>query len=232
MPDSAPPIAELASANEQPAESSDPRRQRWFEVSLVLLVTVAPFFLNALHILQGGPSAAPQMSNARWLVGIVQEIAGLLLLAYVLSRRNLRFKDLGLRWSLREVGVGLLVAGASYVTYAIGYLVVHFLHNAWSLPAVTNPPTLHLFAHPSIMAIPFSLLNPFFEELIVRAYVMAEVVDLTGSLALAVTLSVVVQFSYHLYYGWEGAIALSFQFLAFALYYAHSRRILPVIVAH
>jgi membrane protease YdiL (CAAX protease family) len=46
------------------------------------------------------------------------------------------------------------------------------------------------------------------------------------------SLSVVVQFSYHLYYGWEGAIALSFQFLVFALYYAHSRRILPVIVAH
>jgi membrane protease YdiL (CAAX protease family) len=111
-------------------------------------------------------------------------------------------------------------------------MVVHFLHNAMFSPAVTNPQTIHLLAHPSIMAIPFSLLNPFFEELIVRAYVMAEVFDLTGSLALAVILSVVVQVSYHLYYGWVGAIALSFQFALFALYYAHSRRILPVIVAH
>jgi membrane protease YdiL (CAAX protease family) len=61
---------------------------------------------------------------------------------------------------------------------------------------------------------------------------MNEVIDLTVSPALAVAFSVVVQFSYHLYYGWEGAIALSFQFLIFALYYARSRRALPVIVAH
>jgi len=44
--------------------------------------------------------------------------------------------------------------------------------------------------------------------------------------------SVAVQFSYHLYYGWAGAIALSFQFLIFALYYSHSRRALPIIAAH
>ena len=65
------------------------------------------------------------------------------------------------------------------------------------------------------MAVPYSLLNPFFEELTVRAYLMSEVQDLTGSMNLAAFLSVVVQFSYHLYYGWTGAIALSFQFLIF-----------------
>jgi membrane protease YdiL (CAAX protease family) len=75
-------------------------------------------------------------------------------------------------------------------------------------------------------------LNPFFEELIVRAYLMTEVLDLTGSSSLAVALSVAVQFSYHLHYGWVEAISLSFQFLVFALYYALSRRALPVIVAH
>jgi len=80
--------------------------------------------------------------------------------------------------------------------------------------------------------IPFVLLNPFFEELIVRAYLMTEVQDLTGSSALAILVSVIVQFSYHLYYGWAGAISLSFQFLIFALYYARSRNISPVIVAH
>ena len=38
------------------------------------------------------------------------------------------------------------------------------------------------FAHPSVMAIPLALLNPFFEELLVRAYLMTEVMELTGSL--------------------------------------------------
>jgi membrane protease YdiL (CAAX protease family) len=82
------------------------------------------------------------------------------------------------------------------------------------------------------LAIPLSLLNPFFEELIVRAYLMTEVIELTGSSTLAVALSVFVQFSYHLYYGWGGAISLAFFFLALALYYVRSRRALPVIIAH
>jgi len=232
MPDLVLPIAEPASADAQPAVSSDPRRQRWFEVSLVLFVTVVPSFLNALHILQAGPSAAPPMSNARWLVGLVQEIGGLLLLAYVLSRRNICFRNLGLRWSLKDVGVGLLVSGASFAAYLFGSAIVHLVHYwIYGSPA-TGPSGRDLFAHPSVAFIPFCLLNPFFEELIVRAYLMTEVLDLTGSSTLAVASSVAVQFSYHLYYGWAGAISLSFLFLVFALYYLRSRQALPVIVAH
>jgi membrane protease YdiL (CAAX protease family) len=88
------------------------------------------------------------------------------------------------------------------------------------------------FAHPAIVAITFAVLNPFFEELIVRAYLMTEVAELTGSSALAVVISVAVQFCYHLYYGWSGALSLSFMFLIFALYYARSSRALPIVVAH
>jgi membrane protease YdiL (CAAX protease family) len=80
--------------------------------------------------------------------------------------------------------------------------------------------------------VPFALLNPFFEELIVRAYLMTEVADLTGSSALAVAASVLFQWSYHLYYGWAGATSMAFMFLALSLYYARSRHALPIIVAH
>jgi len=82
------------------------------------------------------------------------------------------------------------------------------------------------------MAIPFALLNPFFEELIVRAYLMTEVLDLTGSATLAVFLSVGIQTSYHLYYGWERALSLSFGFLILALYYLRKRQAFPLITAH
>lgn len=68
--------------------------------------------------------------------------------------------------------------------------------------------------------------------MIVRAYLTTEVIELTGSSTLAVALSVAVQFSYHLYYGWTGAISLSFLFLTLAMYYVRTRRALPVIVAH
>jgi membrane protease YdiL (CAAX protease family) len=210
---------------------SDAKRIRWFEVSLVLLVAFAGAFLSSVYLLNNGPSPGPHISNARWSINIIHEITSLCLLRYVLSRRNLRFRDLGLRWSLRDVGLGVSLAGASYAMYAMGHALTHFLHNAIFSPARNFTPR-DFFGHPAVLFVPFSILNPFFEELIVRAYLMTEVKDLTESSALAVVISVVVQSSYHLYYGWEGAIALSFLFLTFALYYARSRRALPLIVAH
>jgi len=60
---------------------------------------------------------------------------------------------------------------------------------------------------------------------------MTEIMDLTGSVSLAIASSIILQASYPLYYGWFGALALSFQFLIFAIYYASRCRALPVIVA-
>lgn len=208
------------------------KRKRWFEVGLVLLVACGSSFLNSLYLLVNGPGAMQHISSARWAIGMVQEISALLLLAYVLSRRGLSVTNLGLRWSFKDVGVGLLVAGLSYAAYVMGSILIHIVHY-WIYGSFASGPTgRDFFAHPSAVAIPFSLLNPFFEELIVRAYLMTEVVDLTGSSILAVALSVAVQFSYHLYYGWAGAISMSFLFLTFAVYYVRTRRALPVVVAH
>src|SRR3984957_11566459 len=214
------------------AGQSQSKRLRWFELSLVLLVAFARPLLSALYRLKNGPSAVPNITDTGFLIGVVQEVTALLLLGYVLSRRNLRFRDIGLRWSLRDFGAGLLLACASYAAYAIGSVFVNLLRDAINSSSHKGPIFTSLFTHFSVMAIPYFLLSPIFEELIVRADLMTEVMDLTGSQALAILLSVVVQSSYHLYYGWAGAIALSFQFLTFALYYASSRRILPVIIAH
>jgi membrane protease YdiL (CAAX protease family) len=223
---------DIASAHVQAEVPASERRQRWFEVCLVLLAACGSSFMNALFILRNGPIAVPHNSNERWLIGIFQEVIALLLLGYVLSRRSLRFKDLGLRWRLRDAGVGLLVAGISYAAYVLGSMLVHLVHYAMYGVLAKSLSGKDFFAHPSVASIPFALLNPFFEELIVRAYLMTEILDLTRSSILAIAVSVAVQFSYHLYYGWTGAISLSFQFLIFAVYYARSRRILPIIVAH
>jgi membrane protease YdiL (CAAX protease family) len=232
MSDSPTVTIESAPTEIQSERPANERRLRWFEVFLVLLVACGSPLLNSLYLLKNGPSVMPHISNARWSIGIIQEVTALLLLGYVLSRRKLRFKDLGLRWSLRDVGAGLLVIVASYASYAIGWMFVRFLRHAIYTSVASDLRASDFFAHPSVVAIPYCLLNPFFEELIVRGYLMTEIMDLTGSPALAVALSVLVQSSYHLYYGWAGAIALSFQFLIFALYYTRSRRLLPVIVAH
>ena len=221
-----------SAANSRNELSAKERRQRWFEVCVVMLVACGGYILFALYLLINGPSAVSQVSSLRSAGGIIHEAAALLLLGYVLSRRGLGFASLGLRWSPGDVGMALLVSVVSYAAYELGHTLVqtihHLLYGSWA----SGPTAKDFFAHPSVVAIPLTLLNPFFEELIVRAYLMTEVIALTGSSMLAVAISVLVQFSYHLYYGWGGAISLAFFFLPLALYYMRSRRALPVIVAH
>jgi membrane protease YdiL (CAAX protease family) len=211
---------------------TDPRLYRWFEVSLVLLVSFGSSILNSLYLLRNGRVTSPYLEDFRWTISILQELTALLLLAYVLSRRRMRLRDLGLRWSFGDLGTGLIVTFASYLTYAMGYSFVHSIHRAMFSSASSGLTPREIFAHPSMMAVPLFLLNPFFEELIVRAYLMTEVRDLTGSWTLSAALSIAVQFSYHLYYGWERAIAMSFPFLVFSIYYANTRKVTPIIVAH
>jgi membrane protease YdiL (CAAX protease family) len=220
-PLAAEPVVEIAPGNP---------RMRWFELSLVILVAFGQYILASVFMLNG--KQYPNEGNlfASQMIALVNEAACLMLLGYVLWRRKLRFRDIGLRWSNRDFNQGLVVLFLSYLAYYVGYLMIQAIAHTVS-PASTAGQTFH-WGHFGFYSLPFILLNPFFEELIVRAYLMTEIRALTGSSTLAVIVSVAVQTSYHLYYGWKGALSLAFQFLVFSLYYAHARRITPVILAH
>jgi membrane protease YdiL (CAAX protease family) len=197
-----------------------------------MLVAFAGSILGSIYVLKNIPGSNTQLTSSRLILGIVQEITALLLLGYVLSRTGRRFRDIGLRWSLRDVGLGFVVAIASYTAYAFGYTALRLIHSAMYGSPIPHTPAKEIFGHLGFVAIPFMLINPFFEELIVRAYLMTELIDLTGSSVVAIAVSVALQFSYHLYYGWWTAFSLAFQFLVFALFFAAFRRALPIITAH
>ncbi len=75
----------------------------------------------------------------------------------------------------------------------------------------------------------FTFVNPFFEELLVRAFLITEIEAIFANTNLAATMSIVLQTTYHLYQGIRSALALSSSFTLFTLYYVRKRRILPVI---
>lgn len=225
-------VADVTTSYTDLAKTESDARQRWFEVALVLLIACGGSLANALYLLKNGPYAELGASALRWSYGLIHQTSCLLLLGYVLSRRKLQFKDLGFRWSIRDAGVGILLTPVFVVAYAVGSFLVQLIHHGIFGDWATGHSGREFFAHPSVMFIPFAFLNPFFEELIVRAYLMTEVFALTRSSLLAVIVSVLVQSSYHLYYGWSGAISVSFLFLAFSVYYVRSRRALPIVVAH
>jgi membrane protease YdiL (CAAX protease family) len=103
-----------------------------------------------------------------------------------------------------------------------------------STGAYLQPRTGHgiISAGVSLLTILIVIVNPFFEELIVRGYTMSEVMALGGSRNLAILISVFVQISYHIYQGFLRCVGLAAVFLLFSIYFSRTRRIGPVIVAH
>lgn len=207
---------------------------RWFELCLVVLICFGDATISSLHILSTGIHQAGYSPAARWGYLIFQEVLGLSLLGYVLWRRGLRIRNLGLSWSWKDMLSGIPVAIIAMVVSSLGYWFVLFLfHQTHAQVAAAGWSTAHqIFGRPSLIAIPFMLLNPFFEEVVVRAYVMTEIAELSGSWLLAGAVSVAVQTTYHLYYGWVGALTLAFQFIVYASYYGIRRKATPIVIAH
>jgi membrane protease YdiL (CAAX protease family) len=82
------------------------------------------------------------------------------------------------------------------------------------------------------LLIPFLFVNPVFEETLVRGYLMTEIMQLRSSAITAIVFSVAIQTSYHLYYGAFGALTVGSGLAVLAIYYAKSRRLMPVTLAH
>ncbi|HKF20070.1 MAG TPA: CPBP family intramembrane glutamic endopeptidase [Candidatus Angelobacter sp.] len=175
----------------------------------------------------------PKYSNPRLAGGILAESTALVLFLTLLRRQGRSPRDIGLsfRWTDLPKGLGLVLG--SFVTMAV---VQALIDRAWlSVTQHTAQWTEHrtMFAGSSLLLIlPFLLLNPFFEEILVRGYLTTELIDLKKSVLLATLVSLGLQTSYHLYYGVFGAIVVGSGLSILATYYALSRRLMPVILAH
>jgi membrane protease YdiL (CAAX protease family) len=187
--------------------------------------------LASITMLLSSPSPAP--TNHQWLQGIVHEITSLLLLAYVLSKNAQRWSDIGLTFQWLDIPKGLLLAIGGYSSYVVAASVLGlaFKLAKGSLPHAQSSEQV-FGATVSVLFVCYTLLSPWFEELIVRGYLMTEITALTKSRAVAVVGSASLQAAYHLYYGWWTAASMFFLFLVFALYFAKSRRLLPIAIAH
>jgi membrane protease YdiL (CAAX protease family) len=208
---------------------------RVIELILVLGVAFASSLFGALHIyLKGFPVDA--IADAPWRLanGVIHQSLSLGVLFYVLFRQGRNIRDLGLSFSWRDIPISLALLGVSYLALYFTYLVFYYVYffSVGHTPKFWDDVAQLMGSRVSAAAIVFTLLNPWFEELIVRAYVMDELHRLTGNLWIAGIVSVVLQSLYHLYQGIPNMILLTVNFSVFAFYYAKRRRILPVVLAH
>lgn len=214
------------------------RRMRWFELAVVTSVAFTSPVIGAVYSFAVGRTSSSMFTQTGLVFGSIARVPPLLLLAYVLWRSGRTFRDIGLRWSWKDAGVGVLLVCVAYIVEHQIHLLMNdvvrglgygdtvrasaaLIRGYWAqTPQVTPGGFLYL------------AMNCFFEELLVRAYLMTEIIGLTGSTKIAVAVSVVLQASYHIYYGFIGALTVAAAFLVFALYFAKARKALPCIVGH
>lgn len=216
------------------------RQLRIFEIVLVCLIAFGTAILSSGHLLflrsLGELETSRNVNSGEygWIYNCLREASSLGLLWYVLQRRGKSFVDLGLTWARKDIGWSIILKiGGALAFYAV-YDAIYFSGLTATSHKTASTYVGHVLFGGGIFftTMVFQFINPFFEELIVRAYVMTEVKQITNSATKAIIVSTVLQTSYHFYQGAPVAFAHAATFLIFSIYYAKTNRIAPIILAH
>jgi membrane protease YdiL (CAAX protease family) len=234
-----PPPIITETSNPPPATSSlaprmlSDRRLRIFELALVCVIAFGgSIWASAFHFFGGQRQVGHSFSE--WIYAFICEGSALGLLWYVLLRRSKSIADLGFRWRWTDIGWSIALWAAGYVAFFFVYQVIYYSGLTHVSGGTADTQVTQSLFGKGVFAttLLFLCLNPFFEELIVRAYVITEIRALTNSPAKAIIFSAVLQMSYHLYQGVPMTIGEGAQFLIWSIYFAKTGRITPIILAH
>lgn len=141
--------------------------------------------------------------------------------------RNWRLKDFNLQFSLRLVGVALLLVIARNIIGSLLYKAFSVIYVA--TPALEKIVTFKLDV--SIYGlIPILVVNSLFEELIVVGYIFKRLENMSA--VVVVSVSILIRLLYHLYQGPIAFFVIIPTGLVFALYYWKYKRLTPLIIAH
>jgi membrane protease YdiL (CAAX protease family) len=215
------------------------RRSRQFLLYGVLAIGFLLSVVHSVGVLFGWLHLHPA-THGRLLSHVIYQLVGLLALGFALRYQGRKFKGIGffIDPQLTEIGRALALFFGVLFLQAI-LMAVLYVALSPSVPWLREVARHGSFDQAALfgtsanyLAVLVVFLNPFHEELLVRAFLITEVEGLYCSTTLAVTLSVALQTSYHLYQGLPAALIHIPTFLMFSWYYVRTRRILPVIIAH
>ena len=203
-------------------------------LGIVLAVSILQFVVASFHyLIAGTPTRTSEQMGFALLNGILLEVTALFLLWFVLKQQGRDWGDIGFKPSRLDIptGIGLTIVALCATILPMLFLQLVYLATAGHYLQARSVKGL-LGAGISGLSVVFVFINPAFEELVVRAYAMTEIMELGGTRTLAVLLSVGIQMSYHLYQGLLNCIALTAVFTVFSLYFVKTRKITPIILAH
>lgn len=217
-------------AKSVPPPPAQPQRTRALELLLVMSVAFAPLIVNSAFALWKTPDNSFLQFRIASL--ILHECISLAVFFYVLSQQRRCLRDIGFQLRLPDLGMGILLAIGGVLASAFSqgglYLGQQITGYTWQESAANS----NVLGGLSLAGIVLVLVNPVFEELLVRGYLASELSFLTRSTWLPLAVSVLLQASYHLYQGIPNVIALTACFLVWGIYFNQTRRLGPIILAH
>lgn len=207
----------------EPVEEMTPESRRLHYIEIALVLSVG-FFWSTVYSLRHwwGNAELPPWTAFDSLRYIIDSAISISVLAYVLYCQGRSLRTIGLTFRKSDLPWAVAIWFFDRLMMSTVYQSIHGFATPKSMP-VSNLGPLHWLS-----VIP----NAANEELVVRAFLMTEVAELSGSWALAVLVSVGFQTVYHLYQGTPAALMAAAGFFVSAVYYANTRRITPVILAH
>ena len=207
---------------------------RQLEFGLLLFIAIGPLLAASIFsIAREFPKMDPSFLDLQVISGLILEIGSIALLIYVLFRQNRSLSNLGFTFNKRDIIHSIVLVVVAFIANYLAFYIFSIFSQLFlghGLPKAEFQTVLDSgFTLPLLL---FILVNPFFEELIVRAYLITEIEFFSKSAVNAGLFSVFIQVAYHLYQGVSNALTMVGVFSIFTIYYIKKRRIWPIILAH
>lgn len=212
---------------------------RLLELFLILAIAVAPSLFSSISIFLTGYEYEaiidPRSALLLWGRKIITNLAAIASVIYVLFRQGRKLSHIGFYFSKTDFPNSILLTVFAYLAIGLSWVVIYYIYYLATGHILSEPITKNIeFLKSGITA--WSLLamiiNPFYEEIVVRAYTMSEIKYLTKNNILAIIFSVALQASCHLYQGNISVLLLAPIFLVYSFYYSKTQRIMPIILSH
>jgi membrane protease YdiL (CAAX protease family) len=211
------------------------RKFRVFELILILSIAFLPsLILSINHLLIGSITNQGNFNAINYIVWLTQGLLSIVLLFYILKKNNRSYSEIGLKlkfeWKDLLFGLGLMIS--AIIINAILLNIINIISPETYKQAI-NPQNVD-FLKTNLTGFLFIIVIvfPVQEELIVRGFTMSEIFNLTSNKSLAVAISVMIQFSYHIYQGLIPALMLLPFFIIVSIYFVKTGNLNPVILAH
>jgi len=212
--------------------STRPRRDAYLELLVTVGLFAIPAALNAVYAYVASELHYGTVGIG-WLFAsrVAQELLLIGLFFYVLRVNGERLADFTkpARWGDVPRTVGLLLA--SWLPYVLVMAALWL----WTplLDRIPRPHNVELFR--SRLSVPYLallLVNPFCEELWMRAFLQTRLGQLGWRAPLIVLTSASAQAAYHLYQGIAFVAGYAVVAGVLAVYYQRARRVWPVVGVH